>query len=121
MTQEKQEGSQQEELFNKIINRQIPADIVYEDDKVVAFKDINPAAPIHLLIVPRKHIKTMDDVEEGDKELLGHILFVATRLARENGIAENGYRLIFNCRADAGQIVYHIHLHLLGGKKMPHF
>ena len=113
--------AQEEQLFLKIINRELPADIVYEDDKVVAFKDINPAAPVHLLIVPRKHIKTTDDIKEGDKELLGHILFVASRLARDNGIAESGYRMIFNCREDAGQIVYHIHLHLLGGKKMPHF
>ena len=92
--------------------------MVYEDDKVVAFKDINPVAPVHLLIVPRKHIKTTDDIQEDDKELIGHMIFVATKLARENNVSESGYRMLFNCRDDAGQIVYHIHLHLLGGGKL---
>lgn len=110
-----------EELFLKIINREVPADIVYEDDRVIAFKDINPAAPVHLLIVPRKHIKTVNDLGDDDKDLIGHIVLVAQRLAREYGIAESGYRAVFNCGRDAGQIVYHIHLHLMGGKKMGHF
>ncbi len=113
--------SQNEDLFIKIINKEIPADIVYEDDKVIAFKDINPSAPVHLLVVPRKHIKTTDDIQEEDKELIGHIICVATKLARENNIAESGYRMQFNCREHGGQMVYHIHLHLLGGKQLPHF
>lgn len=112
--------SQNEDLFLKIIKREIPADIVYEDDKVIAFKDINPAAPVHLLIAPLKHIKTTDDIQEDDKELIGHMVWVATKLARDNNIAESGYRLQFNCRDNAGQIIYHIHLHLVGGKKLPH-
>lgn len=113
--------SQNEDLFLKIINKEIPADIVYEDDKVIAFKDINPSAPVHLLVVPRKHIKTTDDIGEDDKELIGHIIYVATKLARENDIAESGYRMQFNCREHGGQMVYHIHLHLMGGKQLPHF
>ncbi|MCH9664510.1 MAG: histidine triad nucleotide-binding protein [Gammaproteobacteria bacterium] len=113
--------SQNEDLFLKIINREIPADIVYEDDKVIAFKDISPSAPVHLLIVPLKHIKTTDDIQAEDKELIGHIVFVATKLARENNIAESGYRMQFNCREHGGQMVYHIHLHLVGGKQLPHF
>ncbi len=113
--------SQNEDLFLKIINKEIPADIVYEDDKVIAFKDINPSAPVHLLIVPRKHIKTTDDINEDDKELIGHIIYVATKLARDNNIAESGYRMQFNCREHGGQMVYHIHLHLMGGKQLPHF
>lgn len=113
--------SQNEDLFLKIINKEIPADIVYEDDKVVAFKDINPSAPVHLLVVPRQHIKTTDDIQEEDKELIGHIIWVATKLARDNNLAENGYRMQFNCREHGGQMVYHIHLHLMGGKQLPHF
>ena len=112
--------NQNEDLFLKIINKELPADIVYEDEQVVVFKDINPAAPVHLLIVPRKHIKTTDDIQKEDKELIGHMIWVATEMARQNNIAESGYRLLFNCRDDAGQIVYHIHLHLLGGGKLTH-
>ena len=110
-----------ETLFLRIIKRELPANIVYEDDQVVAFKDISPAAPVHLLIVPRKHIKTMNDLEEEDKDLIGHMHLVARNLAHEHGIAESGYRTVFNCGPDAGQIVFHIHLHLMGGKRLGHF
>ncbi|WP_152205498.1 histidine triad nucleotide-binding protein [Marinobacter changyiensis] len=105
-------------LFTKIINREIPADIVYEDDLSLAFKDINPQAPIHLLIIPKKPIATTNDMEEGDRELIGHLFLVASRLAAEMGFAEQGYRAVMNCNEHGGQTVYHIHLHLLAGKAM---
>ena len=110
-----------ETLFLKIINRELPASIVYEDDQLVVFKDIQPAAPVHLLLVPRKHIRTTDDLQEEDKPLLGHMILTAARLAREQGVSENGYRMQFNCREHGGQLVYHLHLHLIGGKKLPNY
>ena len=110
-----------ETLFLKIINRELPASIVYEDDQLVVFKDINPAAPVHLLLVPRKHIRTTDDLQEADKPLISHMILTATKLAREHGVSEAGYRLQFNCREHGGQLVYHLHLHLIGGKKLPNY
>jgi histidine triad (HIT) family protein len=105
-------------IFCKIINKELDADIVYEDDKVVAFKDINPAAPVHILIVPRKHIPTLLDLEKDDAALVGHLHLVANEVARAFKLAKKGYRLVINCGADAGQIVFHLHLHLLGGRPL---
>jgi histidine triad (HIT) family protein len=105
-------------LFEKIINGELPANIVFKDDRVVAFLDIRPAAPTHILIVPRKVIATTDDAADDDEALIGHMVIVARDLARQNGIAKSGYRLIMNCNPDSGQEVYHLHLHLLGGRPL---
>ncbi len=102
-------------LFQKILDKQIPADVVYEDDRCLAFRDINPQAPTHVLIIPRKVIPTHDDLTEADEALVGHLHVVAAKLARQFGLA-NGYRLVLNCRESAGQTVPHLHLHLLGGR-----
>lgn len=106
-------------LFCKIINKEIPADIVYEDDDFFAFKDINPQSPIHLLVVPKKHIPSVNHFESEDKELIGRLFLVAKGIARDQGVAEEGYRLIINVGKKAGQTVDHLHLHLLGGKTLP--
>ena len=105
-------------LFCKIAAKEIPSTLVYEDDKVVAFNDINPHAPTHTLIIPRKHIPTLNDISPDDTALIGHMFQVAKEIARMKGIDESGYRSVFNCNPDAGQEVYHIHLHLLGGRKL---
>lgn len=105
-------------IFCKIINREIPSTVVYEDDKVIAFKDINPIAPVHILVIPKKHIETLNHVEEEDKELLGHILVVTKKIAEEQGIAESGYRVINNCGNHGGQVVFHLHFHLIGGEPL---
>lgn len=105
-------------IFTKIINREIPSDIVFENDKVIAFKDINPQAPIHILVVPKKEIPTINDIKEEDKELIGEVYFAIGKIAEEFGIAEEGYRVITNCNEYGGQEVFHIHFHLLGGKKL---
>lgn len=105
-------------IFEKIIAREIPAEIVYEDDNVVAFRDIDPQAPIHILIIPRKVIATSNDLGTEDEELVGHMVTTAARIARQEGIADSGYRLVINCNKDGGQAVYHLHLHLLGGRPM---
>ena len=107
-----------ETIFTKIINREIPADIIYEDDQILAFKDIAPAAPVHFLVIPKKHIRTINDIEEGDREVVGHLYWVAGKLARDMGFAEDGYRVVMNCGENAGQTVFHIHLHLLAGKPL---
>ena len=105
-------------LFCKIIAGQIPASIVFQDDRLIAFKDINPQAPMHVLIVPRRHIATLNDLAPGDDGLVGEMVRRAAALAAENGHAERGYRTVFNCNGDAGQTVFHIHLHVLGGRKV---
>ena len=105
-------------LFSKIINRQIPADIIYEDADVLGFKDINPEAPVHVLFVPKREIATLNDAKDADALLLGKLMLAASGYAREQGFAENGYRVVMNCNADAGQSVFHIHLHLLAGRKL---
>ena len=105
-------------IFQKIIDREIPATIVYEDEAVLAFEDIAPQAPIHLLIIPKKPIASMNKAQEEDAELLGKVLLVAAKLARDKGIAEQGYRLINNCNEYGGQTVYHLHFHLMGGKRL---
>lgn len=103
-------------LFCKIVAGQIPAAIVYQDDRVVAFKDINPQAPTHILIVPRVHLATLNDLAPADDGIVGEMVRRAAAIAKEHGHAERGYRTVFNCNADAGQTVFHIHLHLLGGR-----
>lgn len=105
-------------IFCKIGKGEIPAKVVYEDESVLAFEDINPQAPVHILIIPRKHIPTLLDIEETDGVLLGHMFGVANRIAKERGIAEKGFRVVLNCNREAGQTVFHIHLHLLGGRQM---
>lgn len=104
-------------IFQKIIDKKIPASIVHEDDRCVAFKDVNPQAPTHVLIIPRKVIPTHDDVTEADRELLGHLHLVAAKLAKQYGHSD-GYRLVLNCRERAGQTVPHLHLHLLAGRDL---
>lgn len=105
-------------LFEKIIAGELPANIVHRDDRVTAFRDIRPAAPTHILIVPNKPIPTANDIEDSDEALIGHLFTVARDLARKEGIADDGYRLIVNCNRNGGQEVYHLHLHLLGGRPM---
>lgn len=105
-----------ETIFTKIINREIDAEILYEDEQALAFKDINPQAPVHFLVIPKKAIATINDITEQDKELVGHLSMVAAKVADEMGIAEEGYRTVMNCNEFGGQSVYHIHLHVLGGK-----
>lgn len=105
-------------IFDKIISKEIPADIVFEDEEILAFKDINPQAPIHILIIPKKRIATINDIEENDISITGKLIYTAKIIASEIGISEDGYRLVFNCNDNGGQEVYHIHLHLLGGRKM---
>jgi histidine triad (HIT) family protein len=104
-------------IFLKIINGEIKADIVHQDDRCVAFRDVNPQAPVHVLIIPRKVIPTHDALTEEDRELVGHLHLVAARLAQQLGL-QDGYRLVLNCKEKAGQTVPHLHLHLLGGRQM---
>lgn len=104
-------------LFCKIIAQSIPADIVWQDDRVIAFRDINPQAPTHILVIPRKHIATVNDIAPGDHELIGHMVSTARQLAVQEGFSEDGYRLAMNCNEQGGQTVYHIHLHLMGGRQ----
>ena len=105
-------------LFSKIIAGEIPSDTVYKDDRVTAFRDIRPAAKTHILVVPNREIPTLNDLVEDDEALVGHMVVVAARLAAEEGIAEDGYRLIVNCNRHGGQEVYHLHVHLIGGRPL---
>ena len=105
-------------LFEKICDKQIPADIVYEDDQVFAFRDINPKAPTHVLVIPRKPIPRINEAESEDQPLLGHLLLKAAEVARSLGLGEGGYRLVLNNGTDAGETVPHLHCHILGGRKM---
>jgi histidine triad (HIT) family protein len=105
-------------LFEKIIAGELPATVLHRDERVIAFLDIHPAAPVHILIVPKKPIPTANDVADEDESLIGHMFIVARDLARKQGIAASGYRLIVNCNADGGQEVYHLHVHLLGGRAL---
>lgn len=108
----------EETIFSKIIRREIPSDVVYQDDLVTAFRDINPRAPSHILIIPNKLIPTTNDLEDSDELTMGRMFTVARKLAKEEGIAEDGYRLIVNCNPHGGQEVYHIHMHLVGGRPL---
>lgn len=109
--------SEQDTLFGKIIRREIPADIVYEDDMALAFKDINPQAPVHILLIPKKPIPKLADALPEDHALMGHLLLTAKQIAQQEGL-ENGYRVVINNGAEAGQTVFHLHLHILGGRQM---
>jgi len=112
------EESRTDCIFCKIIAGELPSDIVYRDDEIIGFRDINPIAPVHLLIIPGKHIPSIRDLTETDLPLLGKMTLVANRLAEEQGIADAGYRLVINCGDEAGQTVHHIHMHLLGGRTL---
>jgi histidine triad (HIT) family protein len=105
-------------IFTKIINREIPADILYEDELALAFSDINPQAPVHFLVIPKRCIATVNDIQLEDRELVGHLSWVAAHIAEQKGVAELGYRTVMNCNEYGGQTVYHIHLHVLAGKPM---
>jgi len=105
-------------IFTKIISGEIPADIVYEDEQVIAFRDINPQAPVHILVIPRKPIVSVAHAEPGDAALLGHLLVTAAAVARQEGLEPGGYRLVTNIGEHGGQSVYHLHVHLLGGRPL---
>jgi len=105
-------------LFCKIVRREIPASIVYEDDRILAFSDVNPQAPTHVLVVPKRHIATLNDLSANDDQIVGEVVRRAAAIAEERGISAAGFRTVFNTNRDAGQTVFHIHLHLLGGRAM---
>jgi histidine triad (HIT) family protein len=105
-------------LFCKIRDGEIPGDIVYQDDEVLAFRDVNPQAPTHVLVIPRKHIATTNDLDEGDAAVVGKMMLAAKKVAADEGFAHEGYRLVLNCNEGAGQTVFHIHMHLLGGRRL---
>lgn len=105
-------------IFCKIIKKEVPADIVYEDDEIIAFKDIQPAAPIHILVIPKKHIPSLVELEKEDEHLIGRIYTIINQIAQSQGIIKRGYRVIVNCGSDGGQEVGHLHFHLLAGKKL---
>jgi histidine triad (HIT) family protein len=105
-------------IFCKIINKEIPAKIVYEDDRILVFDDINPQAPVHVLLIPKEHFVSLNDIPEEKEDLLGHILSKARQVASDKGIKESGYRIVLNTGRDSGQDVFHIHFHVLGGRRM---
>jgi histidine triad (HIT) family protein len=105
-------------LFCKIIRKELPANVVYEDDLIIAFDDINPKAPVHTLVIPKEHFSSLNDITEAQHALMGHILLKIQMIADKKGIAESGYRIVLNTASDAGQDVFHIHFHLLGGRRM---
>lgn len=105
-------------VFCRIINKEIPSNIVFEDDKVLAFHDINPQAPYHILVVPKKHVPTLLDLTEEDRDLIGHIYLIIKKIAQDLGFAERGYRVVVNCKEEAGQTVFHLHFHVLAGRTM---
>ncbi len=105
-------------LFCKIVSKKISAKVIYENENIMAFEDINPQAPVHVLVIPKKHISTALDIEDKDNELIGQLFQTAGKIAREKGIAERGFRLVVNTNHEAGQTVYHVHIHILGGRHM---
>lgn len=105
-------------LFSRIVRREIPADIVYEDEEILAFRDIHPQAPVHVLFIPKRAIPTLDEAAPEDALLLGKLMLAAAAYARREGLSERGYRIVINCRGDGGQSVYHLHLHLLAGRRL---
>jgi histidine triad (HIT) family protein len=107
-----------ETIFSKIVNREIPADIVYEDDEIMAFRDISPKAPVHVLIIPKIEIATVNDIQPEQAELVGKMFLAAQKIASQEGIAEDGYRLVINCNRHGCQVVFHLHMHLIGGKQL---
>ncbi|MBU1194763.1 MAG: histidine triad nucleotide-binding protein [Proteobacteria bacterium] len=104
-------------LFCKIIHKEIPSEFLHEDDICVVFRDINPEAPVHLLVVPRKHVRSMNDIQKEDRDIISHLFLVAKHMAKEQGVNESGYKLLFNVEKGGGQMIFHIHLHLIGGWK----
>ena len=105
-------------IFKKIIDKEIPADIVHEDEQCIAFRDIDPKAPTHIILIPKKEIPSMAEIDENDKELIGHLYLVASKIAKDEGVSDSGYRLVVNTNKEGGQEVYHLHIHLLGGRQM---
>ena len=104
-------------IFCKIINKEIPSEIIYEDDKVIAFKDVNPQSPIHILVIPKEHIESSNDIDDENSSLIGYIFLTINKLAKQLGIDKDGYRIVNNCGVFGGQTVSHIHFHVLGGRK----
>jgi histidine triad (HIT) family protein len=105
-------------VFCNIVAGRVPASILYQDDKVIAFRDINPQSPTHLLVIPKEHIPSLAEIGAGRKELISHLIYIAKELAKREGVAEKGYRLVMNCGREGGQVVPHLHLHLLGGRQL---
>jgi len=105
-------------IFDKIISKELPSDIIYEDDKYLAFSDSSPQAPVHILIIPKKRIRTINDIEMNDSKTIGEMVLIAKNIAKNKQIDKDGYRLVFNCNEHGGQSVFHIHLHLLGGRQL---
>ena len=105
-------------IFKKIINKEIDANILYEDELALAFTDVNPVAPLHVLIIPKIEIKTINDIKVENKELIGHLFIIAKKIAQKNNVDKNGYRIVFNCNENAGQTVFHLHMHLIAGRKL---
>jgi len=105
-------------IFCRIVNREIPASVVYEDDHILAFKDANPVAPVHILFIPKKHIATLFELQEGDEQILGRLQKAAVQVARDLGLEGRGFRLVANCQEGGGQVVFHVHYHLLAGRKL---
>ena len=110
--------SEQQCLFCRIVAGEVPADVVYQDERSVAFRDINPQAPVHVLVLPRDHMESLDEASQRDEATLGHLLRVAARIANEQGLSESGYRTVINTGAGVGQSVFHLHVHVLGGRPM---
>ena len=108
-------------IFCKIVKKEIPSQVVYEDERILAFRDISPLAPVHVLIIPKEHLVNVLDINEENVDLIGHIHLVANKLAREAGIAEKGFRIVTNCNEEGGQIVFHMHYHLIGGEELKNF
>jgi histidine triad (HIT) family protein len=105
-------------IFCKIVEGEIPSDTVYQDEEIIAFRDINPQAPVHIVIIPRKHIPSLSDLSQSDSALVGRLVTIANKLAEDEGIAEKGYRVVINCGPEGGQLVPHLHMHLVGGRKL---
>jgi len=108
-------------IFCKIVRKEIPSQVVYEDDRILAFKDINPLAPVHVLLIPKEHMTNVLDMDTSNVDLVSHIHLVANKLAREFGIAEKGFRIVTNCNKEGGQIIFHLHYHLIGGEELRNF
>lgn len=105
-------------IFKKIIDKEIPADIVHEDEQCIAFRDIDPKAPTHIILIPKKEIPSMAEIDGNDKGLIGHLYLIASKIAKDEGVSDSGYRLVVNTNKEGGQEVYHLHVHLLGGRQM---
>ncbi len=105
-------------LFCDICDRKVPSDIIYEDSKCLAFRDIDPGAPSHILVIPKKHLASLNDLTEDDSAIMGHLMICAAKIAATEGLSDSGYRLVVNCNKDGGQTVFHIHIHILGGRRL---